>query len=428
MLVALRRGMLAVLLARCPMAFAADPVEECKALWRSASRPADYQQFLIKLQEIRGTSRLARTFELDYMTGTSLCRIGYPNDGMQILEYVLRADIPDATKAVVKHEIEVCAKAASAPQHPATIVIGLGPSIHGSGGHLDQALILQPIKARSVSETEIASRLFRIADASAAIAAMQERVGPDFHVVSTGRFVIAGQYLRREELIGIGQELEQYVQFYRSRYDMSVPDKIISIYAAGEVGQVDAWAAQQHGVILPPDIWDYSVYSDLSISAAIANREDIGPLAHELLHLMIRETFDDCPAWLEEGLARAYTTSNIGPGDITAGWDRHLHALVRSRPSLEELFKTDWRSFNVRGENLHTPEADQVATIQALARCFILYLQDRNALRDVYFAVRNGRIGLVGASYTPDGRLVEGVLHKPVKDVESDFNTWLIHK
>jgi hypothetical protein len=65
---------------------------------------------------------------------------------------------------------------------------------------------------------------------------------------------------------------------------------------------VNDYAQRLHGTNLPLGVVAYSVYEDLSI-VGMAEFEACGALAHELVHLAIRQNFGDSPAWLEEGLA-----------------------------------------------------------------------------------------------------------------------------
>lgn len=409
----------------------ADSLAKYRELAKKATSKNDFVQLVTQLEEFVRTDPRAKTPEMDYWLGRSYCGAGDPISGAEILRGLLRQRLDPQNVDAVKKQLSAC-EDISARDQKLSIPQFTGPHLHYDGGHYDKPFFTLPVEKRSVSESELSQRLFPIRELEAARVRLAGTVARNFTTAAIGRFVIAGQYMNSKEVESMGRGLEAYVQFYNREYEMPIPENVISIYDPGGVEDVIAYAAQFHGLSLPPDVWAYSMYEDLSVAVAGDGPQGYGHLKHELLHLMIRGSFDDCPPWLEEGLALAYTASAPDANGILAGWDSRIKDMrthLRALPHLSELFAASWDDFNVlHGTELRTKEADQVAFIQAFARSFAVYLQDRNQLRAVYFAERNRSFGGSSGPYPGDGVVVEQTLHLDRAGIEADFADWLAKK
>ena len=99
------------------------------------------------------------------------------------------------------------------------------------------------------------------------------------------------------------------------------------------------YAARLHGVMLPPGTIAYSVYDDLSL-VGIGSPDQCGSLAHEVVHLMMKYSVGNSPAWLEEGLASEVAVASAASGTLKYGvsWrDDMLRGRFNYKPTLAEL-------------------------------------------------------------------------------------------
>src|SRR5262249_43178862 len=96
--------------------------------------------------------------------------------------------------------------------------------------------------------------------------------------------------------------IERFEALLRNQFQMNLPSYYVTIYAVEDPSLVRVFARELHGVNLSPGSVAYSVYDDLSMVGA-AGPEHCGSIAHELVHLMIRQSFGNSSPWLEEGLA-----------------------------------------------------------------------------------------------------------------------------
>jgi hypothetical protein len=172
-------------------------------------------------------------------------------------------------------------------------------------------------------------------------------------------------------------------------------------------------------VDLPLGTVAYSVFEDLSI-VGIDDFEACGSLAHELVHLAIRQNFGDSPAWLEEGLASEVAVAE--PKQNTFGFsnswrDEMLRRHWDLRPSVSELLSKTWADYTAND----ITQVDRVAALQAMAASFIRYLDAKQKLGPVYFAMRES---LSLPSAQSDQNILQSKLGMNLVQIDSDFLKW----
>jgi hypothetical protein len=141
-----------------------------------------------------------------------------------------------------------------------------------------------------------------------------------------------------------------------------------------------------------------------------------GTLVHELTHALIEPDFPKVPGWFNEGLASLYEQSLIDGLTIRGTTNWRLPALQKAirdnnlRP-LEQLI-TDPNFY--RG--------DLVGLNYAQARYLILYLQEKQLLRDYYHRFRDH------AGEDPSGlaTLTQLISPQPLEDFESEWKAWVL--
>jgi hypothetical protein len=143
-------------------------------------------------------------------------------------------------------------------------------------------------------------------------------------------------------------------------------------------------------------------------------------MAHEMVHLLIKDRFPGAPAWLEEGLASEVAIAEPTPERFVFGWswrDRVLFPDPNGRPTINELLNMSWTDFS---QNPDYP----ASYIQATAAVFVRYLDQRGKLQPVYFAVRDHHLTADLAAYRSYREILEDVFHAPISTLQADFNAW----
>lgn len=450
---------------------AAAGLPELRLAWRSALIVPDYRAVALELIEFR-QSRYAKTPEVDYMIATSLCRIpGQENDAIEFFNWILANYELGEDFDAVTSEKAACGQPASPHLVAFESLPGQG-GVSGVHGKLyywaDPSAIAVGVQSitftQPVAPDELSSRLFPREQVDLAVAAASARLGSGFEVVGTTHFVLAtssGQ--DSQQLKEIASKLERFMSFYSAAYGLRLPSHLVTVYMVPGIDQMKSTAEKLHGLELPAPVIGYSFREDLSMVAIIPGKE-IGTLAHELFHLMVRDQHGDLPPWLEEGIASLYEVSNVsgkyvppnpspssdagsqeavdagtppmvGSDLAVAGvpnwrgcvlrhlWlDRQLGDFVQ-RPTIERLAGMDWRAFN---EPEGSEPLAQQAVNMATARYVMLYLQDKDRLLFKVFPAiaRRDPLEISGAP-TDDARSRLAEVLGPLDAVDHDFESWL---
>jgi hypothetical protein len=144
-------------------------------------------------------------------------------------------------------------------------------------------------------------------------------------------------------------------------------------------------------------------------------------VAHELVHLEMREGFGDCPPWLEEGLASEVAVAGIRNGVLTFGksWrDRMLEKLEAQAPTVAQLLRSPWSAFSTQDP----AEVDRVAATQAMAAVFVRYLQERGLLNSVFASLRDD-VDAKGLGVS-DSKTLTTKSGESLEQLDQDFHRW----
>ncbi|MEK7728968.1 MAG: hypothetical protein AAB354_11180 [candidate division KSB1 bacterium] len=410
-------------------AAAQDDLSALRALWNTAK----YEEVVIKGSELR-EQPFGRTLELDYMLGTSLCRVPELQvDGIKFLAWCLsnyKMAEPDKVKIV--QETEQCAQALAAPKPP-PIAAATTRSSAGVSGKMyhyvsrDQALRTTTIKMVSPKTfEELRARLTPLEQADSAAHKIAKLAGSQFEIKTQGKFVIASAN-PNVDYEGVARSLNVYEKFFATAFGLKLPPYMITVYLTPDFRQYRELALKLHGFELPNASIGYSYREDLSLAALCPGRST-STLYHELFHLMARSTFGDIPPWLDEGMAALYEVSKI-EGERVLGlsnWrGQALNDLWWKRPNLEKLVKMNWVEFDQFEEEPSMEAVDQQAANHATARYFMQYLQEHNQLVEVFnaFRTRNPK-ALKTTPQAETQAVLETILQKPMTEVDKDFATW----
>lgn len=381
--------------------------------------------------------------DVDYMLGTSGCRMeGRQKWGADVLDWMLYAyPLTSNSRGLVTHERDICRDAASPLLAAGASVSGIedeisaGMSARGKTFYwVDRAVPVNSYPIKRVSNIDPAtfrSRLTTRDDPDAASGKIKALV-PGFTVGHFKYFVIASKSGHKEQQMkDISAILERYLTFLSREYRFTDFNDFITVYLVPSVEDLRKLAKDIHGLDVSPATIGYAFREDLSVVGVIPG-QTIGTLLHELFHLAVRRDFGDIPQWLDEGIASLYEVSS-GEGSTFQGmpnWrGRVLKDLWNNRPTLLDLVTSPWFTFDLP-ETYDDPTGDDVsvrrqAASMAMGRYFVLYLQERKKLNDVFVRIRDTSLESIGTDARMSSvRAIECVTGQTIASVQEDFEKW----
>lgn len=383
-----------------------------------------------------------RTAEVDYMLGTSACRIqGRQEWGSRVLNLMLyNYALDSASRQVVQNEMQRCQQTDALPAVAAAGTIGtlLVAGASGQGkmyyalGQENSLLSYPARRVRDIAATEFASRLFTAEQQEAAVSKVRTLV-PNFKVHASGRFVLATQSGHQPaELDRIAAGLERYFDFLQRYYQIARPNNLVTIYLVPSPHDLRKLAEQIHGLAVNPATIGYTFRDDQSAIALVSGVKT-GTLFHELFHLSVRRQFGDIPQWLDEGIASLYEVSAFHQDRLLGEPNWRGEILKRfgdNMPTLERIITSDWFPFDVteleRDQDQVGTSTMELAVHAAANRYFILYLQEQGKLAAVFQTFRDREPDDFPADPKRDAiARVEAVLQQPLADTQRAYATWL---
>jgi len=423
-------GILIALVIQAPLVFGVE-LTDIRTLWQQER----YKQVISELLKFRDTD-FGKTVEVDYMLATSLCR--HPGDddlGRAFLLNILQVyELSQSNRMAIGNEMNHCPDQSQPEQMAFLTLRGTGGGDAGVRGKMfyfvdgpNRAIGGDPLEAsREVPATELQARHFVLGKGDDAADAMAARLGdlgyrPTIYL--SDRFVIGSLSDHSSaEMKEIARLLERALDFYVDHFGMRAPSVYISVYLLPDGVQLRNTGDRLHGLDVARGTIGYSFRNDLSVSAVVKGPYT-GTLKHELTHLLMRNNFGDIPPWLDEGLAALYEVSRL-EGDFLRGlpnWrDEVLKRYWRGTPTVTELLGMNWQQFDVQGGSLQ-----RQAVHHALARYWVLYLQDQGYLGEVYTAYRTRDIRQTTTDPEGDAaRLIAVATGKSLAELDTEFSTW----
>lgn len=407
-----------------------------------------YREASDHLSRYRVSVAYGKAFDVDYLLGTSWCRLeGFVQQGTSLLDWAMQQDLPPAAAKQFRTELAFCLSRLRNPSTGIALPLQLAKSNTGAsasagataaaqgklfyvGGGEKGSVAAYPLElVAPLTEEQYEARIFPLTAADEAIAAVSARL-PSFRVVGHGHFVLASTVHSQADLDTIGQKLEHFAAFLQRRYGARLPDKFITVQLVATSHDLVGMARKVHGLKASESTLGYTFQNDLSISGAVATTA-IGTLLHELTHLAVRANFGDIPSWLDESLASLYETSTAS-GDDYFGQPNWRGPILKAsglgRFSLAELVASMSADQigNESGEQRLLQRPDQMAAQAALGRYLAMYLQQKGKLGAVYDAFHNKPDWVVSMRAADASlRLVSEAAGQPLPELERDFEGWL---
>jgi hypothetical protein len=379
-------------------------------------------------------ARGGRTAEVDYMLGTSGCRIASARPwGARVLNFVLYSyPLSVGGRRLVDSELQRCRATAAIvaltyAQRNQIAMLAPGATAKGklwqpAGGNPVPAHPARPL--RPFWEGELAERIVPIGE-TARYQSMLARIAPqDAKIAVVGRFgFVTTSGHSDAQLARLEGVLENYTRFLQANYGLAPPPNYISIYLSPSIPALTKTADKVHNLEVSPATLGYAFPEDASVSAMVSGVQP-GTLLHELFHLILRDSYGDMPQWLDEGVAALYEVSRQRNGvfEGVPNWRGKLLAVEPAlRPSLREVITSPWFDFDgvSGGAASGAAEARQLA----LARYFALYLQTEGKLGSIFTAFRDRELGAAEDPAAEAVQIVERIAG-PLPALERQFWDW----
>ncbi|WP_156255141.1 hypothetical protein [Sandarakinorhabdus oryzae] len=426
------------LLAAMPAA-AGDPrYDQGKAEWLARSYPPARSTLL----DYRRAG-FGRTAEVDYMLGTSGCRIAEQRAwGARVLASILyRYQLNPASRDLVGRERLLCLGTAAMPElsgAPARTALAVTAGAMARGKMYYLANGNEPVAAyaaRSLGPIDPEALARRVAPVGEGERLRAEllRIAPErAQVAIKGRFAFVTTSGQSDaQLTAMAARLETYLAFLEREYGAVLPGNFVTLWLVPDQWQLREAARKLHNLDVSPATIGYTFQDDQSAVALIPGTQ-IGTLFHELFHLVVRSGFGDVPQWLDEGIAGLYEVSQV-EGDRVVGlrnWRGPVLARLWSkRPTLQAMISAPWYVSDTPGNQMEydgPPPSTEAVTAQfATARYFALWLQGQGRLKPVYARVQALQ---PGDDDDPAGAVLKAVEAElgPIAAVQTQFERWFL--
>ncbi|ABF41708.1 hypothetical protein Acid345_2707 [Candidatus Koribacter versatilis Ellin345] len=406
----------------------AQTIDDLRDQWRTINTtppPRDFRPLIPKLLTYREQEG-GKSWQLNYLLGSSYCRIsGQEKSGRVALSRVLSSyGLPDVAKQAAESVLENCGGDVAPSDDLSVSIVAVsgqsGAIVHGKGGYdIDPKakITTNHVQASPVSVEELRKRLYLPTQSQKAVAAALERGYPTAHGTARDGFVATSYEMPPEETIRC---LVRYRDALATQFKLEFPKPLITVYIAQDTKQVIDLAQKLHGVDLPLGTVAYSVFEDLSIVGGAA-LDACGSLAHELVHLGIRQNFGDSPAWMEEGLASeiAVARPQLSGFQFGPSWrDEMLKEHWTLRPTVSALLKMTWSNYAA----MNRDDVYRVAALHAMSATFIRYLDAKGQLLPVYNAMRDNLVN--GKDAISDNEILQAKLGMNLDQIDADFVSW----
>jgi hypothetical protein len=406
---ALTFAMLVALAALIPSVGNAQATYEAgRQYWIDGNYTAAIETFLAYREKPNG-----RTAEVDYMLGTSACRLPEAERrqlGAKILDLVLyNYPLTADSRRTIEAERRACAQTLAERPSRSTPVEFVPAGLWAKGKTfywIDRQVPVASYPARRVAELkpeEFARRLVSLGARDRARELARTRL-QGCTAEAAGEVLLCSTVrgITRQDLQRSALGLERYIRWLRSAFGVTSLDHFANIFLVPSVGDLRQFARRQHGLDVSPATIGYAFRDDQSVVAVVQNADTLGTVLHELWHLLVRRDFGDIPQWLDEGIASLYEVSTTHDPGIVVGQPNWRGEIIRTldnggRTSLREVLLAPWYSdagrTSAESDEWENAEVIQKQAVElALARYFMLYLQETGHLREVFRQIRDAPI------------------------------------
>jgi len=242
---------------------------------------------------------------------------------------------------------------------------------------------------------------------------IRDELGPDYEVERLAGVFFLATNGGETMLERCKRTVARMADFLYADYLTRKPVKPIRIYLFKDKESYDAYCRKAYE---KPPTTPYGFYMSCERKMVMNISTGTGTLAHELVHPLLAEDFEQVPAWFNEGFASLFEQSeHTLEGKMRGLVNWRLPSLQRAlrrgeEVSLRDLVKTTTSSFYGDRSGLH----------YAMARYLCLYLQEQGKLAAFYVRFRKGfRDDATGAG------ALEAVVGSELAELETRWKKWV---
>jgi hypothetical protein len=377
-----------------------------------------------------------RSWQIEYLVGSVDCLFSDRRaTGAQFLQDILanNRSLNQEGQAELRHQIAECtdrtqhssaANDTSTPTDVTEVSTHYQVGITGDmkGGFDDRPPRESAGAVSPIPASELAARLVPVDQPEKALHDAAARISPTARGATEAGFAVINASGSAEEAGLTAACLERYAQPLKSEFQIDSSRYVVTAYSVTYSDAVYEYAQKLHGLKLPIGVLAYSIPDDMSL-VALDSGAQCGSMAHELVHLLIKQKFPGAPAWLEEGLASEVAIADPTPQKFRFAWswrDDRLRDLVGLQISVNDLLNMPWSALNAYDRS----EARRAEANQAMAAVFIRYLDAKGKLPDIYFAVRDQHVSPDLAGFKSYQAIVEQKMGMPLDTIQTDFSRW----
>jgi hypothetical protein len=380
-----------------------------------------------------------KSWQIEYLVGSADCLFTDRRTiGAEFLQDILAnsRSLSEGVQSELKRQLAECGNphASAAPvgaaalpdlteasTHYQSVAVGVSGNMKGGGGsyHWNQESAggVSPIAVK-----ELAARLVPVNEPQIALQKALARLSPTARGATEEGIAVASLRGSEQEAKLTAECLKGYAKPLKSEFQIESSQDMITAYSVSSEQGVYEYALKLHGLTLPLGVLAYSVPDDMSLVSSDSGAR-CGSMAHELVHLLIKQNFPGAPAWLEEGLASEVAVAVPASETFRLGWswrDQTLGTHDDLMPTTNQLLDMPWSALNA----FDNQEARRAETNQAAVAVFIRYLDSKGKLPAIYFAVRDQHVSPDLTGFKSYREIVEQNLGMSVTAVDADFKRW----
>ena len=235
--------------------------------------------------------------------------------------------------------------------------------------------------------------------------------------------------------------LEKYYVYYKKLFKLQDVNRLITVFYCPNRTHLNLISSKIHKIQIPESTFGYASSADL-VMIGIANFAWLGAIKHELFHLMIKSFIGDIPAWLDEGVACYFESSNLKNDNLSVNLHNYRSDLLKKAnflkskyhiesPLVNELIDYNWQQFSGKPGDLLI----QSSLHYSYSFAFVSFIASHNKLDKVMEAYRNrtteeiipGKTGeedLTVLHIRSNSDILSLAMEMPINQIQKSFESW----
>ena len=241
---------------------------------------------------------------------------------------------------------------------------------------------------------------------------MRADLGKGFHYRVVRCFAVAGDVSERRFNVLCAHTVGAAYDAYEKQFFSKTPDRACRVFLFKDRA---SYLAHCRKLFDSEPGTPFGYYSHAERALVMNIGTGGGTLVHEMFHALVEPDFPDIPAWANEGIASLFEQCRIADGKLIGFTNWRLAGLQKALaadtcPTLRKVMSLSDAGFHSRDAGIH----------YAVARYFMLYLQEKGLLEKFYTTFRDtfekDKTGITVA---------EALLEQKLEDFEPTWREWV---